>query len=75
MCVGERLHERVLDEIVGIGPFAMPAPRRTAQERYLLLDLSRELRLRKLRRCRRAGTWLRRSGCDYIMRTRRLVVR
>jgi hypothetical protein len=56
MCVGERLHERVLDEIVGIGPFAMPAPRRTAQERYLLLDLPREVRLRELRGSQRVGT-------------------
>src|SRR5215467_10874032 len=61
MAVGESLQERVLDEIVGIGFFAMPAPRRTAEERYLLLDLPRELRLRELWGCRREGTWLQRS--------------
>jgi len=46
MRVGERLDQRVLDKVVGIGLFAVPAAYATAQERDLVFYLPQVFRRR-----------------------------
>ncbi len=70
MRIGESLHQRILDEVVGVGLFAVPAPHRAPQKRNFLLDLPQELR-----RCGRAGAALRLDrGAGSFSRTGRFGV-
>src|SRR5438067_12770786 len=55
MRVSERLHDRVLNEIVGIGLVSMPTAHVLAQERQFLLDETGELGLLQGHRAEGSG--------------------